>query len=322
MGRRATVPSPTTDAPAALPSVSLVCSGVRPEEKMLLEAFRARGVELQVADDREVAGDLRSWPQGLPQTDVVLLRSKSHWRNVALARWLERVGGHPVNAAAVIDTCGDKLATTLALLGAGVPTLSASVAFGAEAGRRAAETIGFPLVVKPVIGSWGRLIGKVNDPDALETVLDHKEAVGGAPHAVSYLQRFLDKKGKDIRAFVVGTECIAAIYRASSHWKTNTALGAVASACDVTDDLRTVALGAAAAVGGGVVAVDLFETDGGYLVNEVNGTMEFRNSVHTTGVDIPGHIADFVLARHQPADAGASDAVAEPAPRRRVGRVA
>lgn len=278
------------------PSVALVCTGVRPEEKMLLEAFTARGAQVVVADDRLIRGDLAAWPEGLPRVDVVLLRSKSHWRNVVLARWVESLGALALNRAEVIETCGDKVSTTLALVRAGVPTLTASVAFTPEGGRLAGASVGFPLVVKPVIGSWGRLIGKVNDADALETVLDHKEAVGGAPHAVTYLQAFLDKKGRDVRSFVVDGRCIAAIERASEHWKTNTALGAVATGRAVDDDLAAVSEAAAAAVGGGVVAVDVFETDAGYLVNEVNGTMEFRNSVHTTGVDIPGLVAEHVLS--------------------------
>lgn len=264
---------------------------------MLVEAFQARGVDLEIVDDRLIHGDLSAWPEGMPRVDVVFLRSKSHWRNAVLARWLEAQGAEPVNASRVIETCGDKIATTLALVGAGVPTLTASVAFTPEGGQLAGEAVGFPLVVKPVIGSWGRLIGKVNDADALETVLDHKESMGGAPHAVSYLQRFVEKKGRDIRSFVVGDACIAAIHRTSAHWKTNTALGATASAAVVDDDMARISLAAAEAVGGGVVAVDLFETPDGYVVNEVNGTMEFRNSVHTTGVDIPGHVADFVLDR-------------------------
>jgi [lysine-biosynthesis-protein LysW]--L-2-aminoadipate ligase len=276
--------------------VALVCTGVRPEEKMLVEAFEARGAALEVVDDRLIHGDLAGWPEGLPRADVVLLRSKSHWRNAVLARWLEARGVTPVNGSRVIETCGDKTRTTLALLAGGVPTLTASVGFTPEGGMRTGEALGFPLVVKPVIGSWGRLVGRVNDPDALETVLDHKESMGGAPHAVFYLQRFVEKKGRDVRSFVVGGRCVAAIHRTSAHWKTNTALGAVATTCAVDEDLAYVSLAAAAAVGGGVVAVDLFETDAGYVVNEVNGTMEFRNSVHTTGVDIPGHVADFVLA--------------------------
>jgi len=271
---------------------------------MLVEAFRARGAELLVADDRELHGDLARWPEGLPEADVVLLRAKSHWRNVVLARWLEARGACTVNRAAVLETCGDKVATTLALLAAGVPALSASVAFTPEGGRAAADDLGYPVVVKPVVGSWGRLIGLLRDPDALETVLDHKEALGGAPHAVTYLQRYVELGGRDVRAFVIGGRCVAAIHRSAEHWKTNTHLGAVASKLDVDAALARVAEAAAEAVGGGAVAVDLFETADGYLVNEVNGAMEFRNSVTTTGVDIPGLLADHVLAEPERRAAG------------------
>lgn len=276
-------------------TVGMVCTGLRAEEKMLAEAFSARGVELHVVDDRTIHGDLGSWPEALPRVDAVLMRSKSHWRNVAIAQWLEALGGRPVNQSRAIETCGDKVRTTLALLKEGVPTLSASVAFATPSGEIAGQEIGYPLVVKPVIGSWGRLIGKVNDQDALDMVLDHKAALGGATHAVTYLQRFVETGGRDIRSFVVDDRCIAAIARTSEGWKTNTALGAEATGIELDSELICVSEAAATAVGGGLVAVDLFESDDGYLVNEVNATMEFRNSVETTGVDIPGFIAEYMI---------------------------
>jgi len=262
---------------------------------MLVDAFRARGVDLRLVDDRHIHGDLSRWPEGLARVDVCLLRAKSHWRNSLLAHWIEAFGVVPVNRARVLECCGDKARTTLALSRAGVRNVPASVAFSPEGGREAAKRLGFPLVVKPVIGSWGRLIGKANDGDALELALDHKEALGGAPHAVTYLQPYVGPGGRDIRSFVIGGRCVAAIHRSSTHWKTNTHLGAVASALEVSPELAAASEAAASAVGGGALAIDLFETPDGYLVNEVNGTMEFRNSVGTTGVDIPGILADYVL---------------------------
>ena len=279
------------------PVLGMVCTGVRAEEKMLAAAFSARGVELRVVDDRTIHGDLGAWPEALPRVDAVLLRSKSHWRNLVLARWLESLGASAINSSRVIETCGDKVLTTLALLKEAVPTLSASIAFASTGGEMAAAAIGYPLVVKPVIGSWGRLVGKVNDSDALDLALDHKAALGGAPHAVTYLQRFVETGGRDVRSFVVGGRCIAAIARTSEGWKTNTALGAEATGLFLDSELMRVSEAAARAVGGGIVAVDLFESDDGYLVNEVNATMEFRNSVDTTGVDIPGFVADYVVGQ-------------------------
>jgi [lysine-biosynthesis-protein LysW]--L-2-aminoadipate ligase len=138
----------------------------------------------------------------------------------------------------------------------------------------------------------------VNDREAAEALLEHKEVLGSYHHSIFYIQEYVPKaKGRDIRAFVVGDECICAIYRTSAHWITNTARGGQASNCPVTPALADVCVGAAHAVGGGVVAIDVFETeDGRYTVNEVNYTMEFRNSIDTTGVNIPARVIDYVEA--------------------------
>jgi [lysine-biosynthesis-protein LysW]--L-2-aminoadipate ligase len=145
------------------------------------------------------------------------------------------------------------------------------------------------------VGSWGRLLSKINDRDAAEAILEHKTVLGSYHHSIFYIQKFVEKKGRDIRTFVVGDECIAAIYRTSPHWITNTARGGVATNCPVTEEIFTISVAAAKAVGGGVVAIDVFETEQGLQVNEVNYTMEFKNSVAPTGVNIPQKIADHVI---------------------------
>jgi [lysine-biosynthesis-protein LysW]--L-2-aminoadipate ligase len=147
--------------------------------------------------------------------------------------------------------------------------------------------------MKPVVGSWGRLLSLIRDRDAAEAMVEHKEVLGGYQHQLYYVQELVEKGGRDIRAFVVGDACIAAIYRSSDHWITNTARGGKATRCEVTPELAQMAVKAARAVGGGVVAIDLFESPKGLLVNEVNHTMEFRNSVSTTGVDIPARILEY-----------------------------
>ena len=145
------------------------------------------------------------------------------------------------------------------------------------------------------MGSWGRLLSKINDREAAEAILEHKEVLGSYHHSIFYIQEYIPKAGRDIRSFVVGDETICAIYRYSSHWITNTARGGKAENCPVTDELNRLSLDAAKAVGGGIVAIDLFESDRGMLVNEVNYTMEFRNSIDTTGVNIPAKVIDYVL---------------------------
>ena len=157
------------------------------------------------------------------------------------------------------------------------------------------DRLGYPCVIKPTTGSWGRLISKINDKEAAEAILEHKQILGSYHHSIFYIQEYVEKKGKDIRAFVVGDDCIAAIYRFSDHWITNTARGGRAENCPVTTELGEICVRAANACGGGALAVDVFETDTGFSVNEVNYTMEFRNSIDTTGVNIPEKIVDYVI---------------------------
>jgi [lysine-biosynthesis-protein LysW]--L-2-aminoadipate ligase len=200
--------------------------------------------------------------------------------------------------------CGDKLLTSIVLAEHGIPQPEVRVAFTQESALVAIEEMGYPVVLKPAVGSWGRLLAKVNDRDAAEALLEHKTTLGSYHHAIFYIQKYVEKRGRDIRSFVVGNECIAAIYRYADHWITNTARGGSAAACPVDPDLAHVSLTAARAVGGDVVALDIFEGADGYIVNEINYTMEFKNSITPTGVDIPGRIADHVVGIARMHDAG------------------
>ena len=276
--------------------LAVLLSRVRVEEKWLFEALDKRGVDYDRLDDRDVRFDLSN-PGTWRQYDVVLERSLSYGRGLYATHILNSWGIPTVNPSAVAATCGDKLATTAALEAAGVPQPNVRVAFTPESALAAIEEMGYPVVLKPVVGSWGRLVSKVNDREAAEAVLEHREVLGNYQQQIYYIQQYVDKPGRDIRAFVVGDETIAAIYRTSPHWITNTARGGVGTNCPVDADLDKICLAAAKAVGGGVLAIDLFE-DGqrGLLINEVNHTMEFHSSVPATGVDIPGKVIDYTLA--------------------------
>ena len=283
--------------------IGMTCSRIRVEEKLLLQAFARRGIDVERINDDALVFDLNALQADRTQRerwpDVVLERSLHHGRALYALKVLNDAGIPTVNTYDVALTCGDKFLTTQALLRAGIPSPRCFLAFTPESALVAIETLGYPVVLKPVVGSWGRLVAKINDREAAEAVLEHRDTLGNYQHALFYIQEYIDKPGgRDIRAFVVGDECIAAIYRTSQHWITNTARGGAASVCPLSPLLADICLGAANAVGGGVVAIDLFETaDGRLLVNEVNYTMEFRNSIDTTGVDIPGRIADFTIQR-------------------------
>ncbi len=276
--------------------VCIICSLVRPEEKQLIEAFERHGVRPDVVDDRGAVfdlNDLSAWRQ----YDVVVERCVSQSRALYVQRMMRLAGVRTVNTHDVIENCGDKFITTQLLLEQGVPTTRVLMAFTPDSALKAIETLGYPCVLKPVVGSWGRGVVRVNDRDAAEAVVGLRDELGGYQQHIYYVQEMIAKPQRDIRSFVIGDRCVAAIYRTSAHWITNTHLGGKASNCPVTPELERISVAAAKAVGGGIVAVDLFEDPTrGLLVNEVNHTMEFRNSVPATGVDIPGLMAEYVLS--------------------------
>jgi [lysine-biosynthesis-protein LysW]--L-2-aminoadipate ligase len=276
----------------------ILYSRVRVEEKLLFEEFVRRGIEFDLLDDQDLVFDITGGPQAdmYTQYDCVVERCINHSRALYALRILNDRGVKTVNTAQVADVCGNKLQTTSALTAAGVAQPRARVAFTPESALRAIEEMGYPVVLKPAVGSWGRLLSKINDRDAAEAILEHKETLGSYHHSIFYIQEYVRKPGRDIRAFVVGDETICAIYRNAEHWITNTARGGKSSNCPVTPEMNDLCVAATRAVGGGVVAIDLFEDpDRGLLVNEVNYTMEYRNSIAPTGVNIPARMVDFCL---------------------------
>jgi [lysine-biosynthesis-protein LysW]--L-2-aminoadipate ligase len=276
--------------------IGVLYSRVRVEEKLILQEFDRRGIDYDMVDVEKISFNLhdKAWAM---KYDVFLERCVSHSQAMAALRILEAWGIPTVNPFEVGEVCGDKLNTSLALVEAGVPSPHVEIAFTPESALEAIERIGYPVVLKPAVGSWGRLLARVNDRDAAEALLEHKSTLGSYHHSIYYIQEYIDKPGRDIRSFVVGEETICAILRTSEHWITNTARGGRASNCPVTPEIHALSQAAARAVGGGIVAIDILESpDGELLVNEVNYTMEFRNSIEPTGVDIPAKIVDYVVA--------------------------
>lgn len=273
--------------------IGLLHSLIRKDEKFLIDEINSiKGIELIMIDDREVTFSLGN---DRFDVDIVVERCINHSRALHGLRLFESAGIKCVNSYNVATICGDKLLTSVALAEKKVPQPEVRIAFTEDSALKAIEEMGYPVVLKPAVGSWGRLLSKINDRDAAEAILEHKTVLGSYHHSIFYIQKYVEKKGRDIRSFVVGDKCIAAIYRTSGHWITNTARGGQATNCTVTDELNDISVRAAKAVGGGIVAIDVFETAQGLMVNEVNYTMEYKNSITTTGVNIPKKMVEYVL---------------------------
>jgi [lysine-biosynthesis-protein LysW]--L-2-aminoadipate ligase len=257
--------------------------------------LQERGGKYERLDDRHLALQLQANGLG-EEYDLIWCRAISHSRALHTLGILNGWGIRTVNSYQVVNTCGDKVLSSMALIQHNIPTPRTVVALSVEAALQAIEEMGYPVVLKPAVGSWGRLLSKVNDRDTAEAVLNHKASLGGPLHSVFYIQEYVDKPSRDIRTLVIGEEVVYAMYRCSTHWITNTARGGEALPCPLSPEIRELSLAAAQAVGGGILAVDLMETDDSrLLVNEVNHTPEFHGAAKAVGVDIAGKMADYVL---------------------------
>ncbi|MDR1874546.1 MAG: RimK family alpha-L-glutamate ligase [Synergistaceae bacterium] len=266
-------------------------SRLRMEEKALYKAAQARGVE---PDFRDV-GDF-VWPddfENVKPGDVALCRCVSQTQNIALTQLLEGRDVRVINPSATMLLCGDKIATAALLDRAKIPQPEWRVASG-EAAVKAAESLGYPVVFKPAVGSWGRLLAKISDREACEAIVEHKERLGPA-HSVFFMQKYVEKGGFDLRAVMIGGKTATLMKRASEHWITNTARGATPEPFPMDGKLEDLLHRTALAIGGDFLAVDVFGTPEGWVVNEVNGQPEFHGSVAATGVDVGGLMIDYTL---------------------------
>jgi [lysine-biosynthesis-protein LysW]--L-2-aminoadipate ligase len=276
-------------------SIGLLYDMIRWEEKALIKAANDKGIHITPIDTDNIFLSIKT--DGNPDFgDIILQRCVSYYRALHLTAILQGKGKLVINPLNVALTCGNKLLTTLALTKAKVPTPKTVVAFSSESALNALDTVGYPAVLKPVTGSWGRLVALLNDKESAEAIMEDRSYMFPL-YQIFYIQAKVNRPPRDIRSVVVGDKVIAAIYRYSApgQWKTNTALGGKAVACPITSELEEVSLRAAKAVGGGVLGIDCMESPEGLLVHEINNSVEFKNTVPTTGVDIQGLIIDYAV---------------------------
>ena len=277
--------------------VGVLYSRIRKDEKLLLNELRDRGHEVVKIDVRSQRFPVNEVPEVFSGLDLVLDRCLATSRSLYVTRFCEAYGVPVVNGAHTAETCADKVKNSLALAEAGVPTPATDVAFTSDAALESIERFGYPCVLKPVIGSWGRLMAKIDSPDAAEAILEHKATLGHYEHKIFYVQEFVEKPGRDIRVVAVDGEPIAAMARTSEHWLTNAARGATTEPFAVDEEVADLVTRSSEAVGGGLLGIDLMETGEGYTVHEVNHTVEFKALNEVVDVDVPSKVVDWLEAQ-------------------------
>ena len=282
-------------------NVGLLYSRIRKDEKLLLSELRDRDHEVTKIDVRDQQFSIGEAPEAFEDVDIVLDRCLATSRSLYATRFCEAYDVPVVNAPETAEICADKVKNSLALEEAGVPTPNTEVSFTKESAMQSIEKFGYPCVLKPVIGSWGRLMAKIDSRSAAEAVLEHKATLGHYEHKVFYVQEFVEKPGRDIRVLATDGEPVAAMVRSSDHWLTNAAQGAETEAFELDEEAERLVEEASEAVGNGLLGVDLMEVgvdeEGeptGYTVHEVNHTVEFKALADATDVDVAAEVVDWL----------------------------
>ncbi|MEM0287732.1 MAG: lysine biosynthesis protein LysX [Nitrososphaerota archaeon] len=270
---------------------------LRIEEKMLYEQAKSFGLATVMQDVKTTFFYLTN--SSHYDTDVVLQRCISHVRGLHVAAIYESFNIPVVNRSDVTYVCGDKMLTTLILAKAGIPTPETSIAFSAEGALMQLERIGYPAVIKPVIGSWGRLVARVRDREEAKNLIESRMIDNDPYDQLFYVQKYVERPPRDIRAIVVGDSIVASIFRyqPEDDWRTNVARGGRAEAVQLAKEQQETILKAAEAVGGGVLGIDAMESKDGIVVHEVNPTVEFKGAASVSSTNIPREIVRYVMEK-------------------------
>jgi [lysine-biosynthesis-protein LysW]--L-2-aminoadipate ligase len=280
--------------------IGLIYDRISWNEKQLVKAASKKKIELDLIDAKRLSLTATDCNSDLQEYDVILQRSVSFFRGLYLSAILENKGLKVINSFQTAQTCGNKLMTTLALTKANIPTPKTLVSFAENSALESFNDVGYPAVIKPLVGSWGRLVSLVNDEIVATSVIEHKEMLGPL-HKIHYVQEKIPST-RDIRAFVIGDDesdydVVAAMYRKPNggEWRTNLARGGTAKICEITPDIKELSIKAAKVVGGGILGVDLLEDSEGLVVNEINHTVEFKGLMEVTFVKIPELIIEHAI---------------------------
>ena len=278
--------------------VSILCDKVRFEEKALYEKTQSMGIKSKIVDAKTLTIGTCSKARDFQLGDVILQRSVSYYRGLYLTACLEFLGFKVINRFEVGQVCGNKLITSIRLAENKIPTPKTQFAFSAESGLETIKNKGFPVVLKPIVGSWGRGIYPLRDLETASMIIEMREEDDSPLSRIYYIQEMVDRPSRDIRCIVIGDQVLTAIYRYSSQseWRTNVALGGKVELASITKEMEDLALSAARAVGGGILGVDMMEDKNrGLVVHEINNTVEFRGAASVSKADIPNQMINYAI---------------------------
>lgn len=277
--------------------VCIVFDRLRAEEKMLQKEASDLGHDAVMLDAKITQVNTESKRHDYDFGDVVLERCVSYFRGLHFTATLEFMDVPVLNKFDVARICGNKMFMTLLLRKNSVPTPKTYFSFSSQAALENLEKVGYPLVIKPVIGSWGRGVMPLKDRDSVDAIFEIRDITDSPHDRIYYLQEMVKRPPRDIRIITIGEQPVAGMYRKSSGgFKTNIALGADPEICEITKEMEDAAIKASKAMGGGILGIDMMEDEEkGIVVHEVNNTVEFKGLSRVAKRNIPKEMIEFAL---------------------------
>jgi len=238
----------------------------------------------------------------LADFDAVLVRTMPPgsleqvvFRMDCLGRY-EAASGVVINPARAVEAAVDKYLTSAKLAASGLLTPRTICCQTADDALAAFEQLGGDVVLKPLFGSEGRGIARLNDEALAERAFKMLAQLG----AVLYLQEFVPHEGCDVRLLVIGERILAMRRCNPLDWRTNISRGAAAEPLVPDDALAEIARRAAAAVGAPVAGVDVLPgRDGRLYTLEVNAVPGWKGLAKAHGVDVARLVLDFAASEVQ-----------------------
>ena len=278
--------------------ICIVFDRLRTEEKMLRKEATDLGCNVIMTDAKNTKIDTDSKKNTtIIEGDVVLERCVSYFRGLHFTACLEFLEIPVINSFEVANTCGNKMFMTMKLKKGNIPTPKTYFSFSSQSASENIENIGYPLVIKPVIGSWGRGVMKIKDRDTKDAIFEIRDITDNSYDRIYYMQELVQRPPRDIRVITVNHVAVAAMYRESKGFKTNLALNAsTPEPCSISGHIGELASAASEAVGGGILGIDMMEDDKrGLVVHEVNNTVEFKGLSTVAQKNIPKEMIKYAL---------------------------
>ena len=273
----------------------------------LLESLKRRGAEAYVFPVTRLLSRVCTKPRAsvkgyaIDDFDAVIVRKvpggsaeQVFYRMDVLHR-LEEMGVYVMNPPDGIERSVDKYYTSALLEGVGIPTPKTVVTEKFDEAMEAFSDLGGDVVVKPLFGSLGFGMTRVNDEDIAYRVFRTLEMIGG----VYYIQEYIPHRNEDIRAFVIGSRVVASMLRKAERWKTNIAGGGEAKPYRLEEKLAEVSARAAEAVGLEYTGVDILKSERSedFYVVELNSTPGWEGLQTVTDESISDQVVDHLLSK-------------------------